>query len=136
MIMTFYFPAPHSGPNDDDAHKSDACVPVYWQFVSGLLGRRDVPPERVTHAVDAVKEAVGKVTKVSKLTEARQWVANTLAAGPMQAIKLDKLAKSAGIAPRTLRRALKALKVQHRRNRDKTWSLSLVQAEPEEGQGS
>jgi hypothetical protein len=87
----------------------------------------DLAQEAVTHVVDAVKS--------SKLTEARLWVAKTLAPGPMKATRLEKLAKSAGVAPRTLRRALKALKVQRSRNRDKTWTLSLIQAEPEAGQG-
>jgi hypothetical protein len=86
--------------------------------------------------LDMVREALGNVAKASKLTEARLWVAKTLAPGAMKATRLEKLAKSAGIAPRTLRRALKALKVQRSRNRDKTTTLSLIQAEPGGGQES
>jgi hypothetical protein len=88
----------------------------------------------VGQAIEEVAEAVKRVAKNSKIAEARQWVAETLTPGPMKAVKLQKLAMKAGIAERTLRRALKALKVQHTRNRDKSWSMSLVQADPDEGQ--
>jgi hypothetical protein len=84
--------------------------------------------------VSEVATAVVEALKSSKLTEARLFVGEKLRAGPMKAAKLEKLAKSAGIAPRTLRRALKSLKVHNRRNSDKTTTLSLIQAEPEAGQ--
>jgi hypothetical protein len=52
--------------------------------------------EVVATVVEETVEAIKTVAKVSKLTEARQWVAKTLAPGPMTT-KLEKSATKANI---------------------------------------
>jgi hypothetical protein len=86
------------------------------QQAHGLLARvAEAVAGMAGTAVDAV--APGK--------RAEAFLRDVLACGQVPSLEIERLAKKAGIAVRTLRRAAKRLGVKHTRNADLSWNWKL-----------
>jgi hypothetical protein len=76
--------------------------------------------------VEAVVDAVAAVVPGKPRERAVQFLRNVLANGAIvPSLRIERLAKEAGISGRTLRRAKKVVGVKHVRNADLSWSWML-----------
>ena len=84
-------------------------------------------------ARDILKEPVDPEQK-SALSEAKEFLSQELAEGPVAADEVKEDARGAGVSERTLKRAKRALGIGSSKRGD-AWYWELAHEEPEEGQG-
>ncbi len=94
--------------------------------------------EPVLMSADEAMQGQGKSGSVSALDIAQEWLRETLSDGPLAVAEVNRLAKVAGVAGKTLQRASDGLNVQKEKlktmNGGWRWSLpSKVANNPEDG---
>jgi hypothetical protein len=86
----------------------------------------------VGDAVDSLREAVGKVVKVTKTQRAMDWLARVLRDGPVPQKEIEARAINDKIGTRPLKTAKARLKVQSTRKGRAAWAWVLPMAKPKE----
>jgi HTH domain len=98
------------------------------------IDRLNASPQPVVEA-EAVPEVLTvKPRKLTELQKAKAFLSDVLSGEPMLATTVQELAVEVGISRRTLRRAVKALKVKVRKNGRGPWFWGMVRTELESGQ--